>query len=271
MMHRTMVVAVIAAVLVSAVSAGGVNVSSLSINPGHNKAAKLTLGNADEGFMVKMDPGATGSFQIVHRDNPIFSIDSAGAVMVNGVLNSKGAFKTEGSVSFMGTPQWQLAKIENFEEGAKGWSNQSTTSCGSKMLLGGCEKFIGGETTKTYTGLPEHAQVRLKGNYYMIDSWGGETGYAKMKTTLFGRIAWTSRLLKWGSTSAADLNRKACMEHPLTSSFHTPTLSSRSHSGRPSAAVEARRRSGEWTTYRSTRARDDRFISFRIASCHLVT
>merc|ERR1712226_1273807 len=132
MMHRTMVVAVIAAVLVSAVSAGGVNVSSLSINPGHNKAAKLTLGNADEGFMVKMDPGATGSFQIVHRDNPIFSIDSAGAVMVNGVLNSKGAFKTEGSVSFMGTPQWQLAKIENFEEGAKGWSNQSTTHAAAR-------------------------------------------------------------------------------------------------------------------------------------------
>jgi len=182
-----MMIAVAVAVLVSVASAGGVNVSSLSINPGHSKAAKLTLGNADEGFMVKMEPGATGSFQIVHRDNPIFSIDSAGAVMVNGVLNSKGAFKTEGSVSFMGTPQWQLAKIENFEEGAKGWSNQSTTSCGSKMLLGGCEKFVGGETTKTYTGLPEHAQVRLKGNYYMIDSWGGETGYAKIED----HIVWT--------------------------------------------------------------------------------
>merc|ERR1712176_1176876 len=132
-----------------------------------------------------MQPGQSGSFQIVHRDNPVFSVDSTGAVLVNGVLNSKGAFKTEGTVSFMSTPQWQLAKIEKFEEGAQGWSNQSTTTCGTKMLLGGCDKFIGGETTKTYTGLPEHSQVRVKANFYMIDSWGGETGYAKVESSLF--------------------------------------------------------------------------------------
>jgi len=178
--HTIFVCAALSACLAAATT-GGVNVSSLAINPGPGKAAKLTLGGSDEGYLLQMEPGASGAFQIVHRDAAVFSVDSAGSVMVNGLLNSKGAFKTEGTVSFMSTPQWSIHQLENFAEGAKGWSNTSTTQCGNRMLLGGCEKFIGGETYKTYTGLPEHAQVRIKANYYMIDSWGGETAYMKVE------------------------------------------------------------------------------------------
>lgn len=160
---------------------GGVNVSTLAINPGANKPAKLTLGGSDEAFSLVKEPGASGAFQIVHNGQPTFSIDGSGSVMVNGLLDSKGAFKTEGTVSYMSTPQWSIHALEKFENGAAGWSNTSVSDCGQKTILGGCQNFAAGETYKTYTGLPDHAQVRVKANFHMIDAWGGESAYMKLE------------------------------------------------------------------------------------------
>ena len=98
------------------VDAGGVNVSSLVINPGAGKPAKLTLGGSDEGFLLRMEPGAGGAFQVVHKDNAIFAVDGSGAVTVNGNLISKGAFKTDGDVSYMGVSQWSIASIMNLDD-----------------------------------------------------------------------------------------------------------------------------------------------------------
>lgn len=183
-------VCVAVAVMAPLAEASGVNVSTLAINPGPGKAAKLTLGGADEGFLLRMEPGAGGAFQIVHRDSAVFSVDQAGAVTVNGNLVSTGAFKTLGDVSYMGVSQWSIASIMNLDDGARGWSNQATTMCGGKLLLGGCEKFSAGETYKSFTGLPEHAQVRIKANLYFIDQWGGETAYVKVDDN----VVWTQSL-----------------------------------------------------------------------------
>eukprot|EP00300_Choanocystis_sp_HF-7_P015454 c19063_g1_i1.p1 GENE.c19063_g1_i1~~c19063_g1_i1.p1 ORF type:complete len:257 (+),score=65.09 c19063_g1_i1:606-1376(+) len=175
---------VLLAALVCASNGGGVNVTSLSINPGSTQEAKITLGDADEAFSLVMD--ADGSFVVRHRNEPTFSIDSSGAVSIAGEMVSAGAVKIEGSLNYMGVEQWFLAAIENFNEGTSGWSNSSTSTCGNqeKVLLGGCGKFAGGEVSKIYAKLPPHNTIRVTANFHFIDNWGGETAYAKFDNFL---------------------------------------------------------------------------------------
>jgi len=48
-------------------------------------------------------------------------------------------------------------------------------------MLGGYGKFAGGEVHKTFHKLTApHKELRLKANFHFIDSWEGETGYAKL-------------------------------------------------------------------------------------------
>jgi len=171
-------------------SGAGVNVSSLAINGGSSTESKITLGDADEAFVLAVQ--SDGTFVVRHRGQPTFSIDPAGPVTITGTLKSQGAMRIDGTVNYMGVEQWFLAAIENFNEGAAGWSNSSTTSCGDpeKMILGGCGKFANGEVSKTYFNLPAHDLVRVRANYHFIDAWGGETAFMKMQDF----FVWTDTL-----------------------------------------------------------------------------
>jgi len=163
------------------------NVSSLIINAGANRESRITLGDADEAFTIAVE--SDGSFVVRHRNEPTFSISPSGQVTIAGSLNSKGAMRIDGRLNFNGIEQWSTVAFENFNEGATGWSNSSTTTCGNpdKMILGGCGKFANGEVSKTFFNLPEHTIIRLRANYHFIDSWGGETAYAKLQD----RYVWT--------------------------------------------------------------------------------
>lgn len=169
---------------------GGLNISQLAINGGPGKESKITLGDADESFTVGMQ--VDGSFVIRHRNEPTFAIDPAGPVTLTGPLRSKGAVRIDGTLNFMGVEQWFLAAVDNFNEGVVGWSNSTTTTCGdpNKMILGGCGTFAGGEVSKYFHDLPAHDSIRVKANYHMIDSWGGESAYLKLQ----GHYAWTDSL-----------------------------------------------------------------------------
>lgn len=174
---------------------GGLNISSLQIDAGANKEARLIFGSSDKGFTVAQTPA--GNLQVRHGDQLSFSVSPNGDMAMFGNLESKGAVRIDGPLSFKGVPQWQIAAIENFRTGANGWSNDTVTTCGygqdsaneedKHYLLGGYSKFAGGQTEKSFANLPPHKEVRLTANYHMIDAWSGETAYAK----LMDRIVWT--------------------------------------------------------------------------------
>jgi hypothetical protein len=79
--------------------------------------------------------------------------------------------------------------VHSSVQGAVGWTNSSTTTCGNseKAMLGGCGKFANGEVSKTFRNLPAHSSIRLRANFHFIDKWGGETAYAKLQDY----IVWT--------------------------------------------------------------------------------
>merc|ERR1711907_382484 len=130
-----------------------------------------------------------GDFEIRHNNNKAMVVNPAGNVELYGKIKTNGV-KIDGKMNFMGVNQWLLYVHEDYSQGAEiGWSNETTSICGNadKKLLGGFGKFAGGEVHKTFRDLPPHDQVRVKASYHFIDSWTGETAFAKLDH----KIVWT--------------------------------------------------------------------------------
>merc|ERR1711998_284717 len=129
---------------------------------------------AEMGAQVLTAAGLNGS-------KTTFSVDKNGNIQANGKLHTKGALRVDGQLQYMGLSQFFLAASEDFNKGATGWTNGTTSVCGSsKAMLGGYGKFSGGEVSKTFRKLAAHKELRLKLNYHFIDAWEGETAYAKV-------------------------------------------------------------------------------------------
>jgi hypothetical protein len=88
------------------------------------------------------------------------SVKKDGTLNFNTASMSTGDLDVATSVTLSGTKQWKLVAQENFDKGALGWSNDTTTTCGGYALLGGFGQFAGGEVKKTFSNLTEHSQVR---------------------------------------------------------------------------------------------------------------
>jgi len=122
-------------------------------------------------------------------------------ISVEGKISVKGKLKYVGGAAtgFLqfeqhDQRQWQLVSEETFTSakvGATpaGWSEGSvvTDSCG-KMIGGHCsvQGKPSGDVSKTFANLPAHSHVRVVAKYHFIDTWEGETGYAKVG----GRVVW---------------------------------------------------------------------------------
>jgi hypothetical protein len=100
--------------------------------------------------------------------------------------------------------QWAMVHHEDFEEEVKGWSNNAVSSCdGVDHHLGGHCNEIDGEVRilgelhqkkdhthicllrlfqikKTFNGLGQHTYLRIQARYHFLDSWEGETAFAKI-------------------------------------------------------------------------------------------
>ncbi len=135
--------------------------------------------------------------------NPIATLD------VNGSLHVKGNLTVDGVN--VNNP-WKLVYSEDFESAVTGWDVTTTTNCAGHQILGGYN--IGGKNqsfTKTYdlTGIP-HSHVRVKFNYYEIDTWDtNETALAKINgTTVWTQVAngpWREALCGSSAVGAEDL------------------------------------------------------------------
>ena len=77
---------------------------------------------------------------------------------------------------------WTLIAKEDFEKSTSGWSFRNTiTSCGSYgRILGGYNTFAGVENKKTFNTTIPHTQIKVSFDFIKIDSWDGESAYAKI-------------------------------------------------------------------------------------------
>merc|ERR1711871_66782 len=151
-----------------------------------------------KGVSAKMASATVGSStnQLTKRlTSKTQEISVEGKISVKGKLKYVGGTAT-GFLQFEqhDQRQWQLVSEETFASsivGATpaGWSQGSvvTDSCG-KMIGGHCsvQGKPSGDVSKTFTNLPAHSHVRVVAKYHFIDSWEGETGYAKVG----GRVVW---------------------------------------------------------------------------------
>jgi len=168
---------------------GALNVSSLTIDGGAGTDSSIIVGNGAAAFTLGSS-GTSGSFGIGYGGSNLVNINSDGSVDVMGKIKSNGVLSITGSLVFRGVSQWLLVAFDDFTNGGEqSWSNKTVSICGNenKKILGGYGKFAGGEVSKTFSSLPPHQQIRLKANYHFIDSWGGETAYAKMANN----VVWT--------------------------------------------------------------------------------
>ena len=60
-------------------------------------------------------------------------------------------------------------------------------------MLGGYCQFSAGTTSKTFSNLQDHSEVRIKVTWHFIDDWRGETGYVEI-----GSSSGTTKV--WGSS-----------------------------------------------------------------------
>jgi len=102
-------------------------------------------------------------------------VSAAGAMRVNSFIQND-------------VRQWAMIHHEDFEEDVKGWSTNSVSSCdGVDHHLGGHCNDVDGEIKKTFKGLGTHSYVRIQARYHFLDSWEGETAFAKIGD----KIVWT--------------------------------------------------------------------------------
>ena len=102
----------------------------------------------------------------------------------------------DGSRESLGAPSpWKLVHAENFDSGAEGWNVNTTTTCGNSTILGGYNVAGRGRPLQKYlslAGIP-HTHVKIKFNYYAIDSWDGGTDVGFVKIN--GRTVWSQALV----------------------------------------------------------------------------
>merc|ERR1711998_18381 len=164
-----------------------VSFSSLNIDAPLHHTAKLVLSSGDKRYTMGAFP--TGEFMIKKGESKAVSVSKDGALNVFTPVLSTGDLDVATSVTLSGAKQWKLVSQENFDKGALGWSNDTTTTCGGYALLGGFGQFAGGEVKKTFANLTEHTQVRVVATFHFIDSWRGETAFSRVDDS----YVWTDR------------------------------------------------------------------------------
>jgi hypothetical protein len=116
-----------------------------------------------------------------------------GTVRINGELSLGAGASTNGTISATSfiqqdVRQWALAYHDDFEQHTDGWSTNLTNSCDGvdHHLAGHCNE-VNGEVKKTFSGLSAHKYIRVQARYHFLDSWEGETAFAKVGD----RTVWT--------------------------------------------------------------------------------
>jgi hypothetical protein len=130
----------------------------------------------------------------------------SGSVVYNGASEKPTGIPDDPFKSFLEVDEtknvspWQLVTHERFpstdvlqwthmnSEGFESSSENALTHCGDhNLFLGGhCSSHGSGESSRIFKSLPAHTMVRITARFHFIDSWDGESAYAKVN----GEVVW---------------------------------------------------------------------------------
>lgn len=162
----------------------GSQMSGLTLQTSEKTNSDLKFGSNNDFFSFVYN-GIKNDFELNYLGDNIllFKENSEINISPNTLACSKG-MSYNGSFKIRNVNQWSLFKEEDFSTEALDWSNNTVSSCGGVNMMGGYCKFSSGETTKLYSNLPKHSQIRIQANYHFIDAWNGETAYMKVGSDL---------------------------------------------------------------------------------------
>lgn len=163
-----------------------------SIRTGHIKSGSLIVDGS-----ISITHGVSAE-SITTTKASVTVLETVSISSPTGVVHVSGALST-GDISSNSTltaaafiqndvRQWAMTHHEDFEGQVVGWSATNVSSCdGVDHHLGGHCNNVEGELKKTFSGLPPHQFLRLQARYHFLDSWEGETAFAKIGSS----IVWT--------------------------------------------------------------------------------
>jgi hypothetical protein len=171
------------------------------------------------------------------------SIKVAKIVTSRGVVAVKGKIQVSGQVAGLmnstcdnmqigAQQQMAMAFLETFEESDHDWTGAKVTKCKSNSILGGHCSISKGEVTKTYTNLPAHDHLELNANFLFLDSWEGESAYAKIDNSFIWLDSYNSASapkaenICGGPTPEGRMNQPITAVVPHTGSSATVTFGS---------------------------------------------
>lgn len=135
-----------------------------------------------------------GSFGMEYQER-MMTVKASGAVTLDAQVLTTANVSVKGGLSMQGVSQWQLIQVEMFDgASAQGWSVDRVTVCGGATMMGGYCELSSESTSKTFTGLPLHSQVRIVATYHFIDQWQGESAFMRSEVNGNLGIVWTDRL-----------------------------------------------------------------------------
>lgn len=139
------------------------------------------------------------------------AITMSGKMRVRGEIKT-GVAKANTAMFLQEQQQWGLVQDHHFGEHDHGYKNGEVTECGVKMYGGHC-KTSKQEIVKTVSDLPAHKKIRVVANYHFIDSWEGETGFAKIND----QIVWADTHDAEGAKGLSMCGRKDVAEGKFAS------------------------------------------------------
>eukprot|EP00697_Spironema_sp_BW2_P009118 gnl/Spiro4/23907_TR11831_c0_g1_i1.p1 gnl/Spiro4/23907_TR11831_c0_g1~~gnl/Spiro4/23907_TR11831_c0_g1_i1.p1 ORF type:complete len:268 (+),score=50.03 gnl/Spiro4/23907_TR11831_c0_g1_i1:36-806(+) len=153
------------------------SVSTFTITAQTDSEARVNIVEGIESYSFVLTP--QGTFQIRHGEQPVLEIDHNGNLTA---LENVFAMKNVEAAHYIvgGVAQWRLFSFDDFSADARGWSNDSRTSCDGQKILGGHCQFARGEVTRTFNNLPLHNHIQVKARLHLLGSWQGQSAYFKV-------------------------------------------------------------------------------------------
>eukprot|EP00753_Platysulcus_tardus_P008954 PLAT1722.1.p1 GENE.PLAT1722.1~~PLAT1722.1.p1 ORF type:complete len:315 (-),score=147.16 PLAT1722.1:67-975(-) len=198
-----------------------------------SSTSQAVVGRRLKADSVQTDSMSTLEAETLRISSPTGKLRIKGLLEVHGAIHYKSVAPAVAPTALLQTGEeqvapaaaagmhaaWQLVSSDAFGEGsASGWTVHDgdvgadsdaagrpavTTHCGDgNWFLGGHCQTSAHSLRKTFTNLRTHTQLRLRARMHFLDSWDGETAFAKMD----GSVVWLDSHAASPAAAAAGLN-----------------------------------------------------------------
>ena len=141
---------------------GGNTMSGLNIETTNDSKSGIILGTPNDFFSFVI-AGNTNNLELNHNEENILIFNKNNEIEIfPKIITLNNGMDFSGNLKIRGVNQWKLFKEEDFSYEAKGWSNNTVSSCAGINMMGGYCKFASGETWKLFENIPPHKQIKIE-------------------------------------------------------------------------------------------------------------